>query len=76
MNRGKFITPYLALRAVTTHIGKSPVCLGSLAAGLCMKEAELEIRLTDAMVGGTGAAGQRRICDTNRPVDACFVKKR
>ena len=40
------------------HIGKSPVCLGSLAASLGIKEVELEIRHgpTYAMLGGTCAA--------------------
>ena len=41
-----FVTPYPTLRA--------PKCL---AAGLGVKEVELETRPTDAMVGGMGASG-------------------
>ena len=47
------LQPYPTLRAVKTHIGKSPVCLATC---LGVKEVELETRPTDAMVGGAGAA--------------------
>ena len=50
-----FVMSYPRLRALRTHIpvGKSSVCQ---EAGLGVKEVKLEIRPTDAMMGGTGAA--------------------
>ena len=42
------------LRAVRTHIAKSPACL---AACMGVKEIELETLRSEAMVGGAGAAG-------------------
>ena len=64
--------PYPTLRALKTYIGKCPVCL---VACLGVKEGELETRLTDAMVSGTGPGlGQHRICDTNSQVHVFFVK--
>ena len=69
---GMFVTPCPTVRAVGTHIGKSPICL---VAGLGVKEVELETRPTDATVGCTGILGQRRICDTNPSVDTCFAKR-
>ena len=47
---------YLTLRAVRTHIGKSPAFL---AASIRVKEIELETRCSDAMVGGAGAVEQQ-----------------
>ena len=47
-----FVTPYPTL--FKTHILKCPVYR---AADSGVKEVELETRPTDAMVGGTGAAG-------------------
>ena len=54
VDRGMFVTPYPTLRAVKTRSGKSPVCE---PAGLGVKEVELELWPTDAMVGGKGTAG-------------------
>ena len=55
VDRGMFVMSYPRLRALRTHIpvGKSSVCQ---EAGLGVKEVKLEIRPTDAMMGGTGAA--------------------
>ena len=52
--RGTFTDTYLTVRAAKTHIGKSPPCR---AADLGIREIVLETRQTDAMVGGSGAAG-------------------
>jgi len=52
--RGTFTTTYPTARAVKIHIGKSTPCR---AAELGVREIVLETRPTDAMVGGTGAAG-------------------
>ena len=75
VDRGLFVAPYPILRAVRTHIGKSPVCL---AAGLGVKEVELETRPTDAMVGCTGAAGPAQDLQHQcpSPIRRMFCKKR
>jgi len=52
--RGMFISSYPNIRAAKIHIGKSPVCR---AARQGIQEIGLDTRPTDAMVGGTGAAG-------------------
>ena len=54
--RGMFATSesYSTIKAVKIHIGKSSVCQ---AARKGIKEIEPDKRHTDAMVGGTGAAG-------------------
>ena len=52
--RGTFTTAYPTARATKIHIAKSPACK---LADLGMREIVLETRQTDAMVGGSGAAG-------------------
>ena len=75
------VKPYPTLRAVRTHIGKSPVCL---TAGLGVKVVELQTRPTDAMVDGTGAArpsqdlrhqppGRRMFCKKSRTRDILYI---
>lgn len=52
---------------VKKHIGQSPVCL---AAGLGVKEVELE-KPTNAIVGGTGAAGPEQ--DLRHQLPGLFI---
>ena len=75
-----FVTPYSTLRAVRTHIVKSPICL---SAGLGVKEIQLKTRPTGAMVGGSitvvvaavqALLGQRRSCDTKKSGLRMFCK--
>ena len=67
-----FVTPYHTLRAVRTNIGKFPSCQ---AAGLGVKEVELEIRPTEAMVGCTGVAGPAQDLWYQPPGRRIFLKK-
>ena len=71
VDRGVLVTPNPTLRAVKTHICKSPVCQ---AAGLGVKEVELEARPTVAIVGCVGAAGPApNLRHTNRPIHVFSV---
>ena len=67
--------PYPKLRgvkAVKEHIGKSPLCL---AAGLGVKEAQRETRLSGQQMPSWEVLellGQLQICETDPLVDAFF----
>ena len=52
--RQTFTSAFPTTRAARTHNGKSRTCT---AAGLGIQEITLEIRQTNTMVGGSGAAG-------------------
>ena len=54
MRNATHSTAYPTARSAKIHIGKSTPCR---AAELGVREIVLETRPTDAMVGGTGAAG-------------------
>ena len=70
-----FVQPYFTLRAVRTQIGKPPVSLAAGLGPLGVTEVELETRPTDAMVGGTGAAGPAPDLRNQTPGGRIFCKK-
>ena len=73
VDTGMIFTSYPTLRAIRTHISKSPKCR---AAGLGVKEVELETRPTDAMVGDTGAAWPAQDLRQQLPGRRMFCEKK
>ena len=71
--RGMFVTLYHTIRAAGMHIGKSSVCW---AFGMGVKEVELETLRTEAMVGGTGAAGPAPDLQHQPPCPRSFRKQK
>ena len=71
--RGTFTAAYPTARAAKIHIGNSPPCR---AADAGIREIALETRQTDAMVGGSGAAGPAPDLRHQPPGSAWLCKKK